>query len=66
LTLAASAGSSTGAYALVMSRHALLAATGNEKIRTDWSGAATPSIGDEPRSDAVGSDHRPVVADFDL
>jgi hypothetical protein len=50
----------------VLVSHALLAATGNEKIRTDWAGAATPSIDDEPRTNAAGSDHRPVVADFDL
>lgn len=51
----------------ILVSHALLAATGDGKVRTDGAGP-TPSIMDNPRErrDAAGSDHRPVVAEFDL
>ncbi|WP_448638655.1 endonuclease/exonuclease/phosphatase family protein [Geodermatophilus sp. URMC 63] len=51
----------------ILVSHALVHSVGDGDVRTDGAGP-TPSIDDDPslRQGAAGSDHRPVVADFDV
>lgn len=51
----------------ILVSHALVHHISDGAVRTDGAGP-TPSITEDPRQrrDAVGSDHRPVVADIDL
>jgi exonuclease III len=51
----------------ILVSHALVHRVADGAVRTDGAGP-TPSINDDPseRRDAAGSDHRPVVAEFDI
>jgi predicted extracellular nuclease len=51
----------------ILISHALLDSVADGAVKTDGAGP-TPSINDEPgeRRDAPGSDHRPVIAQFEL